>query len=156
MGLGNILLPTCRRHSPSDLRPIRHLRRRPQYDTGFKHQQHISRALGTACVRLSSTTQHPIDQQRTPNLPNHLCRSLCSQLARSPHDNHHRRRPCSQLARDHTTAHPAPTRHKPLLPTSKLAAHKLFQHPQVTYHPLFFCTKHKTKCVLLASVVTAA
>jgi hypothetical protein len=58
-----------------------------------------------------------------------LCRSLCSQLASSPHDNHHRRRPCFQLARDRTTAHPAPTIRKPLLPTSKLSAYKLLQHP---------------------------
>jgi hypothetical protein len=71
-----------------------------------------------------------------------LCRSLCSQLASSPYDNH-RRRPCSQLARDRTTAHPAPTFRRPLLPTSKPAAHKLFQHPQVMYHPLFFRTHHK-------------
>lgn len=59
----------------------------------------------------------------------HLCRSLCSQLASLPHD-HYRRRPYSQLARDRTTAHSAPILRKPLLPTSKLAAPKLFQHPR--------------------------
>ena len=138
LGLGNSLCNAHRRHPPpipASFRPDPPSR---HHDTGLKHQPRISRALGTACVRLSSKPQHSIDQQRTPNSSTDLCRSLCSQLASSPHD-HHRRRPCSQLARDRTTAHPAPTLRKPLLPTSKPAAHKLFQQPpgNVSPSPLY-------------------
>ena len=130
LGLGNSLCHAHRRRptpTPASFRP--HISP-PYHDTGLKHPPRISRALGTACVRLSSTLQHSIDQQRTSNSTTHLCRSPCSQLASSPHE--HRRRPCFQLARDRTTAHPAPTLRKPLLPTSKLAAHWLIQHPQVS------------------------
>ena len=105
------LLPT-----PSPIPISRH-----RFESPTAHRQGLA--------SLSSQSQHPIDQQRTPNSPTHLCRSLCSQLASSPHD-HHRCRPCSQLARDRTTAHPAPTHRKPLLPTRQLTAHKLFQHPR--------------------------
>jgi hypothetical protein len=134
--------------------PIRPQPRPSRHDTGLKHQPCISRALGTACVPLSSTTSTRSISSEPRTQQTHLCRSLCSQLASQPHD-HHRHRPCSQLASDRITAHPAPTLRKPLLPTSKLAAHKLFQHPQVMYHP-FLCTHTKIKCVLMASVVTAA
>jgi hypothetical protein len=167
MGLGNILLPTCRRRWPSDLRPL------PSRDTGLNHQHSSRWALGTSYCRHvadirprihaptrprsptprddtgSSTdnasagpwelhaspccrlTQLPLISSEPRTQRSHLCRSPCSQLASPPHD-HHRRRPCSQLARDRTTAHPAPTLRKPLLPTSKLATHWLIQHPQVS------------------------
>ena len=139
MGLGNILLPTCPRHSPSDPRPdttpTPTLPTRHRFEVPTTHQQGLGNCMrppvdnypSTRSIRSEPRTQQP-----------HLCRSLCSQLASLPHD-HRRRRPCSQLARDRTTAHPAPTHRKPLLPTSKPAAHKLFQHPQVMYHP-FLCT----------------
>ena len=137
---------SCSSPTPASFRPIRPTR---HHDTGFKHD----RASAGPWELHASTCRRPpaFDQQRTPSSTTPLCRSLCSQLASSPHD--HRRRPCFQLASDRTTAHPA--LRKPLLPTSKLATHWLIQHPQVMYHPLFICT-HIPKCVLLASAVAAA
>ena len=143
MGLGNILLPTCRRHSPSDSHPdtttIPTLTTRHRFQAPTTHQQGLGNCMCSPVVdhpSIRSISSEPRTQQPL------LCRSPCSQLASSPYDTH-RRRPCSQLARDRTTAHPAPTLRKPLLPTSKPAAHKLFQHPQVMYHPPFLCTQHK-------------
>ena len=136
---------------PPILAPIRPRPSRSRHDTGLSTNSASAgpwELHASACRRPS---QHPIDQQRTPSSRTPLCRSLCSQLASSPHD--HRRRPCFQLASDRTTAHSA--LRKPLLPTSKLATHWLIQHPQVMYHPLFLCT-HIPKCVLLASAVAAA
>lgn len=137
---------SCSSPTPASFRPLRPTR---HHDTGFKHD----RASAGPWELHASTCRRPpaFDQQRTPSSTTPLCRSLCSQLASSPHD--HRRRPCFQLASDRTTAHPA--LRKPLLPTSKLATHWLIQHPQVMYHPLFICT-HIPKCVLLASAVAAA
>ena len=127
LGLGNSLCHAHRRRLPATLASFRPHPPSRYHDTGLNHQLRIGRALHPCRHNPSirSISSEPRTQQT------HLCRSLCSQPASLPHDQY-RRRPCSQLARDRTTAHLAPTLRKPVLSTSKLAAHWLIQHPQVS------------------------
>ena len=56
--------------SPPTPDPIRPQPRPSRHDTGLKYQPRISRALGTACVRLSTTPPAPDRSEANPELNN--------------------------------------------------------------------------------------